>query len=338
MRAFVLKRYGGPRETELCDVPEPKLGNHELLIRIYAAGLNPVDYKTRRGWLLPIYSYRLPIVMGKEFAGTVVARGAGAKRFVEGDRVFCRVAMDAMGAFAEYASVNEEFVAKMPNSLDFEPAAGVPLAGLTALQGLRDELEVRTGRQILISGGAGGVGTFAIQIAKWLGAEVATTASPFHGGVALARSLGADQVIDYTRDRFEEVLHDLDAAFDLIGGETLARLFAVVKPGGKVVSIAGVPEPQTARKDLGRGVELATLFWLLSLPTRLRAQSHGVQYRYLFMHPSGVELAELARLIDAGRLKVIIDRVFQFDDIGDAFVYLEKGHAKGKVVVRMVNE
>lgn len=226
MRAFVLKRYGGPEETELCDVPQPEPGPRELLIRVHAAGLNPVDYKTRRGWLLPIFSYPLPIVIGKELAGTVVTRGAGATRFAAGDRVFTRVAMEAMGAFAEYASVHEDLVAKMPASLDFESAAGIPLAGITALQCLRDELEVKPGQRIFISGGAGGVGTFAIQIAKCLGAEVTTTASPFYGGEALVRSLGADRVIDYTRERFEEVLHDLDCAFDLIGGDTLARTFA----------------------------------------------------------------------------------------------------------------
>jgi len=276
--------------------------------------------------------------MGKELAGTVVARGVGATRFTVGDRVFTRVAKEAMGAFAEYASVHEDLVAKMPASLDFESAAGIPLAGLTALQCLRDELEVKPGQRIFISGGAGGVGTFAIQIAKWLGAEVTTTASPFYGGEALVRSLGADRVIDYTRERFEDVLHDLDGAFDLIGGDTLARLFAVVKRGGKVVSIAGVPEPQTALKDLGRGVELATLFWLLSLLTRLRARSGGIRYRYVFIHPSGTELAELAMLIDAGKLKVTLDRAFPFAEIDDAFAYLENGHAKGKVVVRIVNE
>jgi NADPH:quinone reductase-like Zn-dependent oxidoreductase len=336
MRAFVLKRYGGPEATELRDVPKPEPGPREVLIRVHAAGLNPVDYKTRSGGLRPIQSYSLPVVMGNELAGTVVARGAAAARFVEGDRVFARVAKETLGAFAEYASVDQALVARLPASLDFESAAGVPLAGLTALQCLRDELEVKSGQRIFISGGAGGVGAFAIQIAKWLGAEVATTASA--RGEALVRSLGADRVIDYTRERFETTLRDLDGAFDLIGGDTLARSFEVVKRGGKVVSIAGMPEPQTALKDLGRGAGLAALFWVLSLRTRLQAYRHGVRYRYVFMHPSGSELAELASLIDAGKLKVILDRVLPFDQIGAAMAYLEQGRAKGKVVVRMAGD
>jgi alcohol dehydrogenase len=193
-------------------------GPHELLIRVHAAGLNPTDSNTRRGKLLLLFYYPLPVVMGKEFAGTVVARGPEATHFMEGERVFGRVAQNKMGAFAEYVAVHEDFVAKMPTSLDFETAAGMPLAGLTALQCLRDELVVKPGQRIFISGGAGGVGTFAIQIAKWLGAEVATTVSP--RGEALAHSLGADLVIDYTRERFEDVLHNFEGALDLIGGST----------------------------------------------------------------------------------------------------------------------
>jgi alcohol dehydrogenase len=221
----------------------------------------------------------------------------------------------------------------VPDGLDLVAAAGLPLAGLTALQGLRDELHVQPGQKILIPGGAGGVGTFALQLARWLGAEVATTASP--RGELLCRRLGADVVVDYTRERFEQVLPRQDGAFDLVGGDTLARCFAAVKPGAKVVSIAGLPEPQTARRDLGRGAGLAALFWLISLPTRLQARRHAASYRYLFMHPSGSELAELGSLVSQGKLEVVVDRVFPFAAIAEAFAYLEAGHAKGKVVVRM---
>lgn len=334
MRAHVLTRYGGPDAAELRDVPVPAPGPGELRIRVHAAGLNPVDYKTREGKLKLIRRYPLPIVLGNELAGVVDACGAGVTRFAPGDRVFARVDKDVMGAFAEYACVAEALVATMPARLDFADAAAVPLAGLTALQGLRDELRAAPGQRLFIPGGAGGVGTFALQLAKQFGAEVATTASA--RGEALVRRLGADVVVDYTKQRFDEVLTNYDGAFDLVGGDTLARSFAVVRPGGLVVSIAGVPEPETARKDLGRGAGLAALFWLASLGVRRQARRRGVRYRYLFMHPSGADLADLARRIDDGALAVVLDRTVPFAQIGEAFSYLESGRAKGKVVVRMI--
>src|SRR5258708_11339244 len=298
MRALVLSRYGGPEHTSLTDVPQPSPRAGEFLVRVHAAGLNPVDYKMRAGALRVIRKYPLPIVMGNELSGVVEAVGTGAMRFAKGDRVLARVDKDIMGAFAEYAVVHEDHAARMPASLDFLSAAAVPLAALTALQALRDELHVKAGQRVFIPGGAGGVGTFAIQIAKHLGAYVATTASA--RGDALVRRLGADLVVDYTKQRFEDAIADYDGVFDLLGGDDLARSFAVVKRGGRIVSIAGLPEPETARKDLGRGAGLAALFWLASFGTRRRARRHGVGYRYLFMHPSGADLDELAKLIDAG--------------------------------------
>lgn len=334
MKALVLSRYGGPECTALTDVARPTPGAGELLVRVHAAGLNPIDFKTRAGALKIIRNYPLPIVMGNELSGVVEAVGPGVTHFAKGDCVFARVDKDFMGAFAEYAVVKEDHLALMPASLDFASAAAVPLAGLTALQALRDELHLRAGQRLFIPGGAGGVGTFAIQLAKHLGAHVATTASP--RGEALVKRLGADVVIDYSRERFEDRLSGYDCAFDLLGGDTLARVWSVLKRGGRVVSIAGMPEPLTARKDLERGVGLAALFWVASLSTRLRAARHGATYRCLFMHPSGADLAELASLIDAKKLEVIIDRVFPFAEAKEAIAYLETGRAKGKVVVAMV--
>jgi len=334
MRSLVLTRYGGPDATELRDdIPAPVVGPREVLVRVRAAGLNPVDFKTREGKLKAIRRYPLPVVMGNEIAGVVESAGSSATRFSKGDRVFARLDKDTMGGLAEWAGVHEDHLAKMPDSLTFEEAAAVPLAALTALQALRDELRLQSGERVFISGGAGGVGTFAIQIAKHFGATVATTASP--RGEALVRRLGADVVIDYTRQRFEDVLRDYDAAFDLLGGDDLARSFSVVKRGGTVVSIAGVPEPETARRDLGRGDALAALFWAISFGTRRTAARHGIRYRYLFMHPSGTDLEAIAVLIDAKKLEVVIDKVFPFAEAKEALAYLEAGRAKGKVVVSM---
>ncbi len=316
------------------DVPAPTLRPHDILVDVRAAGLNPVDFKFRQGKLRAIYRPRLPLVLGNEFAGVVVAVGDEVKRFSAGDRVFARVEKDRLGAFAECAAVGEDCAAHVPPKLDFAAAAGVPLAALTALQALRDELGVKPQQKVFISGGAGGVGTFAIQIAKWLGAHVTTTASK--RGEALVRSLGADEIIDYTTDDLSRLGRVFDAGFDLIGGETLDRMFEIMKPGTKIVSVAAVPEPQTALLDLGGRGFLAAVFWMISYGVRQRARRAGVGYRYLFMHASGSDLAQLAALIEQGSLRVIIDRSYPFAEIAEALDYVESGRAKGKVVVDLL--
>lgn len=331
MKALVFTRYGGPEAMELREVPVPAPAAGEVLIRVRAAGLNPVDYKTREGALRIIRRHTFPVVAGNELAGVIETLGPGVAGFHAGEPVLARVDKYRMGAFAEFAVVPAEFVARMPDSMDFAQAAGLPLAGLTAWQALHEELRVGPGQRVFISGGAGGVGTIAIQLAKLLGAEVATTASP--RGRELVRRLGADTVIDYTQESFADVLHDYDAVLDLVGGKTLREAFRILKPGAGVVSIAGLPEPITATKDLGRGPGLAFLFRLISLGLRLAARRHGVAYRYLFMHPDGQRLAKLAVLVAEGRLEVVIDRTFGFERIADAFAYLEQGRAKGKVIV-----
>jgi NADPH:quinone reductase-like Zn-dependent oxidoreductase len=331
MLAYVLRRYGGPEGASLREVPAPTPGPRDILVAVRASGLNPVDFGFRQGRLRPVYRPKLPIVLGNEFAGEVVAVGDGVTGFSIGDRVIARVEKDRLGAFAERATVGEDFAAHMPPNLDFEAAAGVPLAALTALQALRDELGLQRGQKVFISGGAGGVGTFAIQIAKWLGAHVTTTAS--RRGGALVRSLGADEVIDYTTDDFSGLGRTFDAGFDLVGGETLDKMFKIMKPGTRIVSVAGVPEPQMALQDLGGRRVLAALLWVISYGVRQRARRADVAYRYLFMHPSGAELAQLADLIEQGRLRVVVDRTYPFAEIAEALDYVERGRAKGKVIV-----
>ncbi|HEY2515793.1 MAG TPA: NADP-dependent oxidoreductase [Polyangiaceae bacterium] len=333
MRAFVLTRYGGPSAAVLRDLPAPSPAPGEVQVAVKAAGLNPVDFKTREGQLRIIQRYPLPIAFGCELAGVVTSVGDGVTRFRAGDEVYARVAKNRLGAFAETACVQEDLVAKKPSSLDFAHAAAAPLAALTALQGLRDELGAKPGMRLFIPGGAGGVGTFALQLAKHFGATVATTASP--RGRPLVERLGADVVVDYTTQNFTQELRDYDGAFDLVGGSSLWRAFSVVRRGAKVLSIAGLPEPATALKDLQGRLGLAALFWLLSAGLRLRALLAGASYRYLFMHPSGKDLEFLAPLFDAKKLEVVLDKVFPFDRIGEAFAYLETGRAKGKVVVTM---
>ena len=315
-------------------VAEPEAGPGLVLVRVHAAGLNPVDYKIREGKVRLVNRLRLPLVAGSELSGVVEQVGPGVTRFAPGDRVFARTDKFGMGAFADYAAVAESLLAKFPDELDFRQAAGMPLAGLTALQALRDELDAGPGGRLYISGGAGGVGTLAIQIAKAFGAEVATTAAG--RGAELVRKLGADHVIDYQKERAQDVLQGYDYAFDLIGGDELTGAFRVVKPGGTVVSVAGMPEPSTARVDLDRGPLLAALFWLASAKIRGAARKRHIRYRFLLMHPSGADLEFLGKLVQQADLNVVVDRVYPLDEIAEAFTYLEQGHAKGKVIVEMV--
>lgn len=333
MKAYQLTGYGDADKAQLrqIEVPTPSAG--QVLVKVKAAGLNPVDYKIRDGMLKPILRLDLPITMGNELAGVVEACGDAAKRFPPGSRVCARVGKELMGAFAEYAVVDEEHLAAIPKGLDFTQAAAIPLAGLTALQALRDELCIKPGFRVLITGGAGGVGTFAIQIAKSLGAHVITTASS--RGRELVESMGADEVVNYEEERFEDVIEPVDGAFDLIGGETLSRTFKVVEQSGRVVSIAGMPEPRAATQDLNGSYGLAAMFWFASLKFRLQARKAGVDYRYLFMHPSGSELTYLVTMARYGDLQPQIDSTFSFAQIDEAMAKLEAGHAKGKIMVTM---
>lgn len=328
-----MTRYGGPEAMELREVPVPQPRAGEVLIRIGAAGLNPVDYKMRQGKLRVLFRPKLPFIAGCELAGTVVGAGPGLNRFAAGDRVYSRVDAPGLGAFAEFACVPQELVALMPQSLGFVEAAGLPLAGLTALQALRDELRIQPGTRLFISGGAGGVGTLAIQLAKYFGAEVTTTAS--QRGEDLVRRLGADYVVDYTQEDFPEAPKGFDAALDAVGGHTLKGIFRILKRGGSVVSVAGIPEPKTALQDLHASRAVAALFWVISLGVRLRAWRSGVSYRYLFMHASGDDLRFLAELVEQGKIRPVVDSTYPLERISDAFAALEEGRAKGKIVVTM---
>lgn len=335
MKAFILESYGNAAATKLTEFATPELRPHDLRIQVTAVGLNPVDFKTREGKLKMVYSPPLPIVMGNELSGIVIECGAKVTQFKVDDKIIARVEKDRLGAFAEQVCIDENVAAYAPKSISLEDAAALPLAGLTALQALRDELNASEGKHVLITGGAGGVGTFAIQIAKHLGAEVTTTASP--RGEDLVRQMGADHVIDYTQIDLPDVKMKYDGVFDLIGGQTLKAAMGLTKKGATIVSISGVPEPVTASKDLQAGFKLKTLFWLVSFGLRRLAAAHGIVYRYLFMHASGEDLTELVKLVDDGKLKIVIDKRFDFDDIAEAMAYLEAGRAKGKVIVEMKN-
>jgi NADPH:quinone reductase-like Zn-dependent oxidoreductase len=333
MKAFVVERYGDADTVRAGDVPEPQMGTHDVLIRIHAAGVNPLDLKIRNGDLKVILPFRTPFVLGNDLAGTVVAAGARVTRFAVGDEVYAYPHRSRMGTFAELISLHQDDVAAKPAALTMAEAASIPLVGLTAWQALVERADLRPGQKVLIHAGAGGVGTIAVQLAKHLGAHVATTASA--AKTDLVKSLGADVVIDYRQQPFETILHDYDVVLDTIGGETLDKSLQVLKPGGKVVSIAGPPDPAFA-KDFGVNpfIRLATAG--LSYRTRRRARRHHVTYSYLFLRASGDQLREITALIDAGTIRPVVDTVFDFEQTREALAHLEQGRAKaGKVVIRM---
>ncbi|GAB3865947.1 NADP-dependent oxidoreductase [Hymenobacter segetis] len=332
MKAFVLTRYGSNKEIQAAEMPEPLVRADDVLIQVKAASVNPVDFKIRDGQLKQVLPLRFPHILGNDAAGVVARVGANVTQFKPGDEVYARVDVDRMGAFAEYVAVNEAAVAPKPTSSTMEEAAAMPLVALTAWQTLRDVGQLQPGQRVFIHAGSGGVGTVAIQLAKHWGAFVATTTST--ANVDWVQKLGADLVIDYKKEAFENVLAGYDLVLDTLGGDALDKSFRVLKAGGKVVSVAGPPDPQFA-KDQGMNWFLQQVIRLLSFRIRRLAKKHHASYSFLLMHPSGAQLRELGSLMDAGIVRPVVDRVFPFEATKKALEYLETGRAKGKVVIKL---
>jgi len=330
MKAAVIHRYGGNEEVRLEALPDPTPGDDDLLVRVRAASINPVDHKIRDGGTKVLLKYRFPLILGNDLAGVVEAVGRNVSRFAPGDEIYARLDKDRIGAFAEKALVRESAAARKPTTVDMVGAASLPLVGLTSWQALVDLGGLRPGQRVLIHAGSGGVGTFAIQLAKHLGAEVATTVG--QRNAALVRELGADVVIDYRTQRFEDVVRDCDLVFDTQGEGTLLRSFDVVKRGGVVVTVGGKPDAKFAKAWGVSPLIVLLLRVLMRKPTRL-ARQRGVRFEYLFMHADGAQLAHLAEIVDAGHVKPVIDRTFPLAEVKDALAYVEAGRATGKVVV-----
>jgi NADPH:quinone reductase-like Zn-dependent oxidoreductase len=258
--------------------------------------------------------------------------GPQVRRFKIGDEVYAKPHHDRIGAFAEFIAINAGDVAIKPKQLSMEEAASIPLVGLTAWQALVERANLQKGKKVLIHAGSGGVGTFAIQLAKHLGATVATTTST--ANVELVKSLGADVVVDYRKDEFEKVLRDYDVVLNSLGQETLEKSLAVLKPGGKLISISGPPDPEFA-KDLGFGWMLRQVMRFLSYGIRRKAKRHRVSYSFHFMRANGDQLREITSFIDSGVIRPVVDRIFPFESTKEAMAYVEKGRAKGKVVIKL---
>ena len=333
MKAFIVERYGDAGAVRAGEIPDPEVGEDDVLVQIYAASVNPLDLKTRDGAYKAILPYRVPFVLGNDLAGVVVGVGARVTRFAVGDEVYARPDKNRIGTFAELIAVHQDDLAPKPTTLTMQEAASIPLVGLTSWQALVERANLQTGQKVLIHAGSGGVGTIAIQLAKQLGASVATTTST--ANIDLVKDLGADVVVDHKKQAFETVLHDYDVVLDILGGETLKKSLQVLKPGGKLISIAGPPDPAFA-KELGANLVVSLVMTALSFRTRQRARRHHLTYSFLFMRASGDQLREVTSLIEAGKIRPVVDRVFAFESTREALEYVEKGRARaGKVVVSM---
>ncbi|PQZ67854.1 NADPH:quinone oxidoreductase [Achromobacter sp. MYb9] len=333
MKAFIIDRYGKNETGRIADMPEPVLREDDVLIQVHAASVNALDAKIRRGEFKLILPYRLPLILGNDVAGTVVQVGAGARQFKPGDEVYARPDDDRIGTFAERIAVKASSVALKPGNLGMDEAASLPLVALTAWQALVETAQLKKGQRVFIQAGSGGVGTIAIQLAKHLGAFVATTTST--ANVAWVKALGADVVIDYKRQDFATVLRDYDVVLNSLGKDDLTRSLQILKPGGRLVSISGPPTPAFAAAR-GLAWPLKLVLRLLSRGIRRKARRKGVEYRFVFMRADGAQLREITSLVESGAITPVIDRVLPFNDTHRALAYAETGRAKGKVVVKMV--
>ncbi|HEX6923063.1 MAG TPA: NADP-dependent oxidoreductase [Bacillales bacterium] len=308
MKAVVIEQYGGANELKMTDMDRPKLKDNDVLIEIAATSINPVDWKIREGYLQGKINYEFPLILGLDAAGVIKEVGKNVKSFQVGDEVFTRPDILRNGTYAEYVAVNESLVAAKPNNLTFEEAASIPLVGLTSWQCLVDKARIGEGDRVLIHAGAGGVGNFAIQLAKAFGCWVATTGSSKN--VEFLKDLGADQVINYETENFTEVLEPVDVVFDTLGGEIQEQSYRVLKEGGHLVSIADVPDEQTAEK-------------------------YGVRVDYVFMDPDGEQLSEIGEMLKREQIKPIIGQTMKLSDIQEAHKLSETGHTRGKIVLKV---
>jgi NADPH:quinone reductase-like Zn-dependent oxidoreductase len=332
MKAFIVERYGKNNALKQTDMPTPELREDEVLIEVYAAAVNLIDAKVRNGEFKLILPYRTPFVLGHDVAGVVVRVGSRVSRLKVGDEVYARPYDLRIGTFAEFVAAHQDTVALKPKNITMEEAASIPLIGLTAWQALVERAKLRKGQKVFIQAGSGGVGTFAIQLAKHLGATVATTASA--SSANLVKSLGADIFIDYKTEAFEDRLRDYDVVLNSQDEKTLKKSLGVLKPGGQVVSITAPVDPQFG-EDIKASWPVKQIFKAMSFSVRRLAKRHGVHYSFLFMKGNASQLKEIAQLIELGTIRPVVDKVFAFDQTNDALAYVESGRAKGKVVIKV---
>src|SRR5947207_995317 len=311
MKAVVIHQYGGPEVLKYEDIPLPEPKDDQLLIRVIAAGVNPVDGMIRSGMFAKEGNRAFPIILGGDVAGVVEKVGSKITKFKAGDPVFAYVSLDNSGGYAEYALVTERGAAPKPKSLAYVQAAAVPIVALTAWQALIDTAKLNAGQTVLIHGGSGGVGSFAIQIAKARGAKVIATASTANQD--LLKQLGTDVAVDYTKQKFEDVAKDVDVVLDSVGKDTLTRSYGVVKKGGIIVSLVARPN----QSDL---------------------EKHGIRGVALSVEPNSGELAQIGKLIDEKKIRVVVSQTFPLSEAKKAQEQVASGHTRGKIVLKVAEE
>ena len=332
MKAFIVNRYGKKEKLQLTEIAEPVVKETDILVQIYSASVNLLDSKIRNGEFKLILPYKAPFTLGHDVAGIVTEVGTKVSKFKVGDEIYARPADYRIGTFAELISINEKDVALKPKNLSMAEAASIPLVGLTVWQALVEKANLKKGQKVFIQAGSGGVGTFAIQLAKHLGATVATTTSA--ANIDLVKSLGADIVIDYKKDDFETILKDYDVVLNSQDVKTLEKSLRILKPGGKVISISGPPDPAFGQ-EINANWFLKIILKFLSAGIRNKAKRLGVNFSFLFMKAQGEQLSQITKLIESGVIKPVMDKVFPFKEINEAMSYVETGRAKGKVVIKV---
>ena len=332
MKALTFKRYGKSPEIGLTDIPRPTLKADELLVEVYAAGLNPIDNMIPTGMFKPVLHFQFPATLGSDLAGVVTDVGSQVTRFKPGDAVFASIFDLGTGSLAEFAVVPESAAALKPENLDFVQAASIPMVGLTSLQALKERAKLRAGQKVFIPAGSGGIGTFAIQLAKLIGAKVGTTTST--GNVDLVRSLGADEVVDYKKQEFEKVLRGYDAVLGTVRGDLIEKSLGILKPGGTIVSLVGPLDAAFARARRLNFI-LTFVFGLMSRKIMRLAKKRDVAYSFLFARPDGAQLGEIGKLLESERIRPVIDKVFPFEQAKEALEYLAQGRSRGKVVIKL---
>ncbi|KAF2327767.1 NADP-dependent oxidoreductase [Flavobacterium ginsenosidimutans] len=332
MKAFIVNKYGKNEKLKLIEEALPSVKENDILVEVYAAGLNQLDSKLKSGEFKLILPYKTPFILGHDLAGIVIKTGAKVTRFKAGDEIFARVSDMRIGTLAEYIAVDENDAALKPNTISMEEAASIPLVSLTVWQAFVERANITKGQKVFIQAGSGGVGTIAIQLAKYFGAFVATTAS--EKNFEMLKRLGADIIIDYKKDNFETILKDYDVVLNSQDIKTLEKSLTILKPGGSIISISGPPTPEFA-KSIGASSIISFILWLTSLKIRNKAKKLNINYSFLFMKANGKQLELIGNLLELKEIKPIVDKTFPFELTNDAFDYLESGHAKGKVVVKV---
>ena len=332
MKALTFKRYGKSPGIGFADVLRPTPKADELLVQVHAASVNPIDNMIPTGIFKAVVKFQLPATLGSDLAGVVVEVGSRVTRFKVGDAVFANIFDQGAGSIAEFAVVPESAAALKPDNLDFVQAASIPMVGLTSWQALKERFKLQPGQKVFIPAGSGGIGTFAIQLAKLMGAKVGTTTST--GNVELVRSLGADEVVDYKKQKFEVVLRGYDAVLGTVRGDSIEKAIGILKVRGKIVSLVGPLDVAFARARRLNFI-LTFVFALMSRKIMRLARKRNVDYSFLFARPDGDQLAQIGKLLEAQSIRPVIDKVFTFEQAREALAYLALGRSKGKVVVLM---